>query len=97
MINKYFSEFRNSNIHENLISFDKLCDYIPVVSTATNLMGVIGKALAFRLIEKKVDLSENLFITHLKTKSYWRSCSLILLPSWMKTNFLVLVSNCRSS
>ena len=90
MINKYFSEFRNSNIHEKLISFDKLCDYIPVVSTATNIIGVVGKALAFRLIEKKVDLSENLFITHLKTKSYWRSCSLILLPSWMKTNFLVL-------
>ncbi len=67
-----------SNIASPLVSIDVLADYIPVVSTLTNLVVLFQKCLVVPFTDVKYVESSHYF-THLKNKSFLR-CMALLVP-----------------
>lgn len=65
------------NISDNLIKIDNTCDYIPVVSTITNLFDIFQKTVILPfLTEDKI--RKNSYFTHLSNKSILRSIVLLI-------------------
>lgn len=67
-----------SSIASPLVSLDTLMDYIPVVSTLTNLVDLFQKCLVVPFMHEKYIHTSHYF-THIKNKSFAR-CAVLLLP-----------------
>lgn len=74
-----------------LVKADNICDYIPVVSTATNLVDLFQKAVVIPKLDADV-ISSSHYYTHLKNKGIFR-CLALLLP--FIGNLLVAISDFR--
>lgn len=64
-------------INNALVWTDRLCDYIPIASTITNLVDIFEKC-AFSGCSSK-SIKENRYITHIKDKKNLR-CAILLVP-----------------
>ena len=60
------------------IRMDKVCDYIPGVSTITNMVDLVGKAVLSRTASDST-VYTNHYYTHIKTKSILR-CIVLCVP-----------------
>lgn len=61
-----------------LVSTDKVCDYLPVLSTATNIMNLFLKCVVLPL-KSQASIQSSHYFTHLSQKSFTR-CIVLLLP-----------------
>lgn len=65
-------------IENFLVKADNICDYIPIVSTATNLVDLFQKTVLMPKLDAE-DTSKNEYFTHLKSKKLAR-CFALLFP-----------------
>lgn len=69
-----------NKIETLLIKIDQFTDYIPAVSTVTNLVDLFEKYVLLPIIERcGVDTTQNRYWTHIKNKDSGR-CGLLLIP-----------------
>jgi hypothetical protein len=61
-----------------LVTADKICDYIPVVSTATNLINLYQKCVSIPELPERT-ITESHYFTHLQQKDFER-CIILLVP-----------------
>jgi len=57
---------------------DMFFDYVPFISTATNLIDIFQKCVVIPLLDREF-VEENHYLSHLKSKSYLR-CVFLLVP-----------------
>lgn len=67
-----------ANFYGVCITVDRYADWIPLVSTGTNLINLFLKAIAF-MCTNESSFKNNVYIVHLQEKSLWR-CIFLLLP-----------------
>ncbi|NGY95796.1 MULTISPECIES: DUF4116 domain-containing protein [unclassified Neochlamydia] len=60
------------------LSIDRGADYIPIVSTVTNLVDIFQKVVVLPFKQKE-NISKNVYYTHLDQKSF-RRCLILLVP-----------------
>ncbi|MBA3237708.1 MAG: hypothetical protein H0T62_05070 [Parachlamydiaceae bacterium] len=75
------------NFDEFRVTFDKICDFIPVVSTITMTIGAIQKHLYVPEMDVNGSLKEDHYYTHLKEKDFERKW-LLFIPG---VNFIVAI------
>lgn len=73
------------NFNDLRVTFDNVCDFIPVVSTITMTIGAVQKYLYVPDMEVKGSLKDDHYYTHLKNKDFERSW-LLFVPG---VNFVV--------
>ena len=61
-----------------LVIADRVCDYIPVVSSLTNLIDIFQKCVILSF-KNQITIENNHYYEHLKNKSYIR-CIILLIP-----------------
>jgi tetratricopeptide (TPR) repeat protein len=78
----------------NLAAFraqtDKICDYIPVVSSATNLIDLFQKAVFIPQMNPN-EIKQNQYYDVMNNKSVWRCLCLLLFPGL--SNLVVAISD----
>jgi len=67
-----------NNVYTNLVIADNVCDYIPAVSTLSNLTDLFQKCLVLSFMSDQT-IVNNHYYTHLKNKSFLR-CIVLLIP-----------------
>lgn len=77
MFNRSFMDFIDC-LSTARIDADNLCDYIPFVSTCTNLIDIVQKCFA-SMCMKIADIKANRYYSHLNNKHYLR-CIVLLVP-----------------
>ena len=60
-----------------LVSADRVCDYIPIISTVSNTVGLFQKYCVIDCIDDR-DLASGRYYTYLKDKSTYRSLALLI-------------------
>jgi hypothetical protein len=76
MVSIVFS--KSTSFQDNLVHFDKVSDYVPVLSTFTNLVDLFQKCVVMRFM-KPEDIQKSYYYTHLKNKEI-RVCVALLVP-----------------
>ena len=67
-----------NNSTNRLVEIDNFCDYVPIVSSFTNLVGLFQKCIVLPFMQAS-DIKENHYFEHLHEKSFAR-CVLLLIP-----------------
>ena len=64
-------------MNEIRVKTDRICDYIPLVSTATNLVNLFQRTITLLRSQNKSDVKNN-YYEHLQKKSFARCCVLLI-------------------
>lgn len=67
-----------SNQYNALVTVNNFCDYVPVLSTASNLVDLFQKYIVFPFVDTNT-LQQSRYYTHVMEKSSLR-CILLLFP-----------------
>ncbi|KIC77239.1 hypothetical protein DB41_CO00080 [Neochlamydia sp. TUME1] len=67
-----------NSLSKACLSIDRGADYIPIVSTVTNLVDIFQKVVVLPFKQKE-NISKNVYYTHLDQKSF-RRCLTLLIP-----------------
>lgn len=67
-----------SNVNDFFVKADNACDYIPFVSTLSNLIDLFQKCVVLPLVSNQSIVNSH-YYTHLKNKSILR-CTFLLIP-----------------
>ncbi|HSX12421.1 MAG TPA: DUF4116 domain-containing protein [Rhabdochlamydiaceae bacterium] len=67
------------SIRNFLIKADNICDYVPFLSTITNLIDIFQKAVIIPSMKKSTTVSSRYYYTHLNEKNFSR-CIALLVP-----------------
>ena len=73
-----------SPLSKVMISLDNFCDYVPFVSTLTNLIDIFGKgvlkAVSYVSKETSVELGKNRYFKHIRDEKTLETCVYLAIP-----------------
>lgn len=89
----FFNDLRQRSlssvfIEQSLVSLDRICDYIPFVSTISSIVNIVAQAI-FRKFNLNAE-NNSYYIEHILTKSFKLSI-ILLIPIF--GNFYVILSD----
>ncbi len=67
----------SSGFSKVAVQTDKICDYIPVVSTVTNLVDIFETCVC-KCFKSNSTISQNRYFSYIQNKPFWRSAVLLI-------------------